>query len=91
MPTQQRRWLHEHAAPDWARQQPHQSGQQRAVGPVEPRPGHLALQHRHLVAQHQQLSVLRRRAPRQQCKPPYRLAEQQIEQSKSHVPIIAAR
>jgi hypothetical protein len=77
------------------------SGEVEAVGrgdrsmqqcrPVDPRPGHLASQHRDLVAQHEQLGVLCRRTPRHQCKPPQHLAEQQIEQSKSHVPIIAAR
>src|SRR6266511_3675981 len=34
---------------------------------------------------------LGRRTPRQQRKPPQHLAEQQIEQSKGHAPIIAAR
>jgi hypothetical protein len=42
------------------------------------------------MAQHQQLGVLCRRTPGQQCEPPQHLAEQQIEQSKSHVLIIAA-
>jgi len=51
----------------------------------------LATQHRDLVAQHEQLGVPCHRAPRQQPKPPQHLAEQQIEQSKSHMPIIAAR
>jgi hypothetical protein len=43
------------------------------------------------VAQHEQLGVLRRRTSRQQRKPLQHLAEQQIEQSESHVPMIAAR
>jgi hypothetical protein len=91
MPTQQRRRLDEQAPPGRTGQQPRQPSQHRPVGPVDPRPGHLASQHRHLVAQHEQLGVLCRRTPRQQHKPPQHLAEQQIEQSKSHVPIIAAR
>jgi hypothetical protein len=36
-------------------------------------------------------TILGRRTPRQQRKPPQHLAEQQIEQSKSYPPIIAAR
>jgi hypothetical protein len=42
------------------------------------------------VAQHQQLGILCRRAPHQQGKPPQHLAEQQIEQSQGHAPIIVA-
>jgi hypothetical protein len=38
------------------------------------------------VAQHQQLGVLGGRTSRQQHKPPQHLAEQQVEQSKSHAP-----
>jgi hypothetical protein len=91
MPAQQRGRLHEQAPPGWTGQQPRESSQHCPVGPVDPRPGHLASQHRDLVAQHEQLGVLCRRTPRQQRKPPQHLAEQQIEQSKSHVPIIAAR
>jgi hypothetical protein len=59
--------------------------------PVNPRPGHLAPQHRDLVAQHEQLCLLGRRTPRQQRKPPQHLAQHQIEQSQGHAPIIAAR
>jgi hypothetical protein len=91
MPAQQRGRLHQQPAPGWTGQQPRQPSQHRPVGPVDPWPGHLAPQHRDLVAQHQQLGVLSCRAPRQQRKPLQHLAEQQIEQSKSHVPIIAAR
>jgi hypothetical protein len=91
MPPQQRRRPHEQAPPDRAGQQPCKPGQHRPVGPVNPRPGHLAPQHRDLVAQHEQLGILGYRAPRQQRKPPQHLAEQQIEQSKSPAPIIAAR
>jgi hypothetical protein len=57
------------------------AGQHRAVGPVNPRSGHLSAEHRDLVPQHQQLRVLGRRAPRQQRKPSQQLAEGQIEQS----------
>jgi hypothetical protein len=79
MPPQQRFGPDEQPVPARAGQQPRQAGQHRPVGPVEPRPGDLAAQHRDLVAQHRQR------------KPPQHLAEQQVEQSKGHVPIIAAR
>jgi hypothetical protein len=59
--------------------------------PSRPVAGHLASQHRDLVAQHERLGVLGRRTPRQRRKPPQHLAEQQIAQSKGHAPIIAAR
>jgi hypothetical protein len=76
MPAQQRLWLDKQPAPSWSGQQPRQRGEYRPVGPVDPWPGHLASQHRDLVAQHQQLGILRRRTPRQQHKPPQHLAEQ---------------
>jgi len=91
MPPQQRFRLYEQPAPGWTGQQLCEPGQYRPVGPVDRRPSDLASQHRDLVAQRQQLSVLGGRTPRQQRKPPQHLAEQRIEQSKSHVPIIAAR
>jgi hypothetical protein len=81
MPTQERRRLHEHTPPSQTRQQPGESGQHRPIGPIEPRPGYLASQHHHLVAEHEQLNVFGRRTPRQQRKPPQHLAEQQVEQS----------
>jgi hypothetical protein len=65
MPAQQCFGLDEQPAPSWSGHQPRQRGQHRPVCPVELRPGHLAAQHRDLVAQHQQLGVLCRRTPRQ--------------------------
>jgi hypothetical protein len=91
MPAQQRFGPDEQPIPARVGQQPCESSQHRAVGPVDLRPGHRASQHRDLVAQDKQLGVLCRRAPRQQRKPLHHLAEQQIEQSQSHMPIIAAR
>jgi hypothetical protein len=41
------------------------------------------------VAQYQQLSVLGCRTPRQQRKPPQHLVEHQVEQSQSHLLIVA--
>ena len=77
--------------PGRARQEPRQPGQHRPVGPVNAWPGHLAAQHRDLVAQHEQLGILDRRTVRQQCEPPQHLAEQQIEQSQVMPSIIVAR
>lgn len=76
MPAQQPGRPHEHSAPAGAGQQPHEPGQDRTIGPVNLRPGHLASQYGHFVAKHKELGVLRRRAPRQQPKPPHHLAEQ---------------
>ena len=91
MPAQQRLRPDEQPAPARARQQTCESSKHSSVGPVERWPGHLAPQHRDLMAQRQQLRVLGGRASRQQREPPQYLAEQQIQQSKSHTPIIAAR
>ena len=81
MPAQQRFGLDEQPAPGRAGQQPREPSQHGSVGPVHPRPGYLASQHHDLVTQHEQLSVLRGRTPRQQRKPPQCLTEQQIQQS----------
>jgi len=90
MPVQQRRRLHEQPTPERPGEQPSEPSQHRPVCPGDRRPGHPPAQHRDLVAQHQQLSVLGCRASGQQRKPPQHLAEQQIDQSQSHAPIIAA-
>jgi len=68
MPTQQRLGPDEQPVPVRAGQQPGQSGQHGSVGPVHPRAAHLTPQHGELMAQHQQLGVLGRRASRQQHK-----------------------
>jgi hypothetical protein len=90
MPAQQRFGPDEQPAPGRAGQQLRESGKHGSVGPVHPRPGHLASQHRDLVVQREQLSVLGGRTSRQQREPPQHLAEQQIKQSQGHAPIIAA-
>jgi hypothetical protein len=90
MPAQQRLGLGEQPVPAPARQQPGEPSQHRTVGPVQPGSGHLRPQHLDLVAQHEQLRVLGRRAPRQQHQPSQQLAEDQIEQSKRHPPVICA-
>jgi hypothetical protein len=81
MPAQQRGRLDEQPAPARARQQPRESSQDRSVGPVEPWPDYLPPQHRDLVPEHQQLSVLGCRSPRQQREPSHHSAEQQVQQS----------
>jgi hypothetical protein len=81
MPAQQRFGPDEQPAPGRSGQQPRESSKHGAVGPVHPRPAHLAPQDHDLVTQHEQLRVLGGRTPRQQRKPPQCLAEQQIEQS----------
>jgi hypothetical protein len=91
MPAQQGFGLDRQPAPGWSGQQPYEPSQHRPVGPVDPRPGPLAAQHRDLVAQHQQLGVLCRRASGQQRKPAHHLAAEQIEQSQGHASIIVAR
>ena len=52
MPGQQGSWRDQPAAAQPGRKQPGKRRQDRAVGPVQPRPGHLAAQHHHFVTQH---------------------------------------
>jgi hypothetical protein len=63
------------------------SGQRREHRPVSPgqaRSAHLATSHRILVAEHQNLRILRRGASGQQPEPGHKLPEDQIQQSNSH-------
>ena len=90
MPAQQRSRPDEQPVPARAGQQPGQASQQGSVGPVHPRAGHLAAQYGDLAAQHEQLASLAAE-PRQEPKPPHHLAEHQVERSKGHAAIIAAR
>jgi nucleotide-binding universal stress UspA family protein len=64
--AQQRAWREQPHRPQRAGEQPCQGGEHRTVRPVQLRPGVLPPQHRDLVAQHQQLGVLRRRRASQQ-------------------------
>jgi hypothetical protein len=90
MPAQQRLGPDEQPVAARAGQQPGESGQHRAVSPVQSGSGHLSAEHRDLVPQHQQLHIVDRRAPRQQHQPSQQLAEDQIEQSKRHPSIIGS-
>ena len=59
-----------------------------AVCPVQPGPGVLPPQHRDLMAQHQQLGILRRRRTRQQRHPASQAYEDQVEHPYCHKPSI---
>src|ERR1022692_3706651 len=69
VPGEQRTWRDQAVAaqPGW--QQPGQRSQDRPVGPVEPGPGDLAAQDRDLMAEDQDLGVLRRLTAAQQEQP----------------------
>jgi hypothetical protein len=65
-------------------QQPGQGGQDRAVGPVRLRPGHLAAENHDLMAQHQDLRILGRLAPAQQDQPAEHADHEQVQQTDRH-------
>ena len=56
----------------------------RPVSPGQARSAHLVTSHRDLVAEHQNLRILRRGAAGQQPEPGHKLPEDQIQQSNSH-------
>ena len=88
MPAQQRVRRHQPAHPQRSREQPGQGSDHRPVGPVQLRFGVLPPQHRHLLAQHQQLGVLRCRRTRQQRHPAGQADEDQVEHPYGHKPAI---
>jgi hypothetical protein len=61
-----------------------QRGQDRPIGPIQPRPGTGAPQHRQFVPQHQQLGVLRRGRASEQRQPPDEADEDQVQQPQRH-------
>jgi hypothetical protein len=61
------------------RQQPDQPGQDCAVSPIQARLGRGSTKHTNLVAQHQQLDVLGRRATAKQQQPTAQPTEDQVE------------
>jgi hypothetical protein len=65
-------------------QAPGQRGNDRAVGPVEPRFRVAPAKYGDLVPEHQQFGVLRRRGPGEQRQPPDDADEDQIHQPKAH-------
>ena len=70
--------------PQLCRQEPDESGEDHAVGPVEPGPGIGAAQHGDLVPQHEQLGVLGSREPAEQDQPAAESDEDEIEQAQGH-------
>jgi hypothetical protein len=66
-------------------QSPDQRGEQRAVGPVQPRPRIGSTKYRDLVAQDEQLDVLGRRRAAEQHQPAEDPIEDQIEEAERHV------
>jgi hypothetical protein len=88
MPAQQRFGPDDQPTPGRAGQQPRESSQHRPVGPVHPRPGHLAPQHVELVAQHHDLDILGMlalHAPEQHTD---ESACHEVEKGQGHRPII---
>jgi hypothetical protein len=61
VPVQHSTWGDQPVRPQAPGQEPDQRGKDRAVGPVQARPGMGATQHRNLMPQHEQLDVLGRR------------------------------
>ena len=59
MPTEESLRCYEERAPQLTRDETGEQGDQRAVGPAEARPGYLPAQHCQLVAQHDDLGILR--------------------------------
>ena len=88
MPAQQRIRRHERAPPQRPGEQPDQGGEHSAIRPVQLRPGVLPPQHRHLLAQHQQLGVLRHRRACQQRHPASQADKDQVDHPYRHEPAI---
>src|SRR5205823_2119754 len=65
-------------------QQPNQRGQDRPVGPVQPRPGVAPPQYRDLVPQHQQFGILGGGVASQQHQSADQPDEDQVEQPQRH-------
>jgi hypothetical protein len=85
-PAQQPARCDQPPRPQRAGEQPGQGSEYRPVGPVQLRPGMLPPEHRDLVAQHKQLSVLRRRRARRQRQPSRQADEHQVENPNCHKP-----
>ena len=86
VPAQQRVRRDQPGHPQWTGEQPGQGSQYRPVGPVRLWLGVLPPQHRNLLAEHQQLGVLRRRRARQQHHPAGQADEYQVEHRYGHKP-----
>jgi hypothetical protein len=88
VPAQQRARRNQPAHPLRPGEQPGQGGEHRPVGPVQLRPGVLPQRHRDLLAQHQQLGVLRPRWACQQRHPVDQADEHQVQHPYRHKPAI---
>jgi len=86
VPSQQRPWRNQPAAPQRGGQQPGHGRQDRAVGPVQVRPGHLAAEHHHLMSQHHDPRVLGRLAAPQQDQPAKDPDHDQVQETDRHEP-----
>ena len=86
MPGQEGSRRNQPAAAQRRWQQPGQRHQDRTVRPVRLGPGHLTAEHHHLMAQHQDLRVLRRPAAAQQDQPAGDPDHKQVQQTDRHEP-----
>jgi hypothetical protein len=84
VPLQDGAWGDQPVHPQASRQEPDQRGEDRAVGPVQPRPGTGAAQHGNFVPQHEQFDVLRRGRPDEQDQPATEPDEDQVKQTERH-------
>ena len=84
MPGQQRGRGDDPMDTQLAREQPGQSGQDRPIRPSQARPGHLAAQYCHFVAQDENLDVLGCTTAGEQSKPAKQPDRDQIQQPEQH-------
>ena len=84
VPSQQRGRGDEERRPPRTRQQPRQRRQHHPISRLQIGAVHLTPQHRHLVAQHQQLDVLRPTVPGKLGQHSQDLAQQQVHQRSGH-------
>jgi hypothetical protein len=88
MPTQERVGLHQEERPPFTAEHTRECGEERSVVGFEPRMWVLAVQHRELMAQHEDLDILGTIAPRAQHQQVEYQADKKVE--TRHAPILAA-
>ena len=81
MPAQDRGWGDQAMPAQHRWEAPDQRGEQGSVGPVQAGLGVGSAQYRDLVAQHEQLNVLRRRGAGKQYQPAEEPTQDQVEQA----------
>ena len=81
MPAQDRGWGDQAMPARHRWEAPDQCGEQGPVGPVQAELGVGSAQYRDLVAQHEQLKVLRRRGAGKQYQPAKEPTQDQVEQA----------